>query len=144
MSDIYFVELINAEPYKQYNLTDNMPGMAVEENGEIITVIFFNPYNCGKGVFADVRKNDLRRVEEEFPEQLKPEIMGKLEQVRARADKKIERPPFAECDRVELIVEKKKYAELGMPDKNKANRGLTTYFWLIRRYARGLAIRDLN
>lgn len=40
MSDIYFVELINAEPYKQYNLTDNMPGMAVEENGEIITVIF--------------------------------------------------------------------------------------------------------
>ena len=114
MSDIYFVELINAEPYKQYNLTDNMPGMAVEENGEIITVIFFNPYNCGKGVFADVRKNDLRRVEEEFPEQLKPAIMGKLEQVRARADKKIERPPFAECDRVELIVEKKKYAELGI------------------------------
>lgn len=79
MSDIYFVELINAEPYKQYNLTDNMTGMAVEVNGEIITVIFFNPYNCGKGVFADVRKNDLRRVEGEFPEQLKPEIMGKLE-----------------------------------------------------------------
>ena len=27
-----------------------------------------------------------------------------------------------------------------MPDKNKTNRGLTTYFWLIRRCARGLYV----
>ena len=76
--------------------------------------LWLNPYNTGRFIVAEVLKSDVRKTKEQLSEQVVNEFYEKWEDVAAKADSKIEKPPFAMCDRVELIAEKKKYAKYGI------------------------------
>lgn len=108
------VELINSKPYSRYNLEDGFYGAIIEELKSTYSIMFNNPYNTGRFIVAEVLKSDVRKTKEQLPEQVVNEFYEKWEDVAAKSDSKIEKPPFATCDKVELIAERQKYAKYGI------------------------------
>ena len=119
-----FVKLnrINCE-YKDKKLEENDIGILLGEKDAKSLVMFFNKKNKGDYLIALIGKNDLIKTDME----LSDKIVAKMDEyIKSNTDKISQKTSFTEvlfeeCDFVELLVEKEKYAKFGA---HKGDKGV--------------------
>ena len=120
------------DEYKSLGLNAQSLGLILSEKQGKYLIMFFNGVNQGDYLVIILGKTDLQITNMVLPDSLCAELE---EYIQNNADKitnkaKFEEIPFNECDEVELIVEKEKYAKLnlhkgdnGVIASNKATKG---------------------
>ena len=89
-------------------------GTIAKINGDICTVWFFNPNNRGEFAFAEVNKKHLIPDQIVYPERLLLEMEGFFANVKMENYTHLTECDVKEYDKVELLVEKPKYAFEGV------------------------------
>ena len=119
---LVLLKKINDE-YKKLGLHEENPGIVLNENHDKSDVMFCNDFNQGDYLVLTVNNSDL-----EFTNMFLPEnLVADFENFIHRSQNEIflkthfKEIPFNECDYVELIVEKEKYAKYGL---HKGDRGV--------------------
>ena len=100
-------ELAKKGIHKDYN------GLIIKIDGDIYTVCFFNPYNRGESVYAMVNQKFLKfssRVDEKIIQEMEEHFSN----VKMDFNKSLTECDVKEYDKVELLVEKSKYAFEGV------------------------------
>ena len=120
MKKFDLIKLINEKPYLKNNLEKDMHGIFVEERGDFLAVLFFNPKNVGDYAVIDIKRNDVVVEKEALPNEVKLELDSKLQKIMPNAKNSFE-PMFIHAyDIVELVVEDEKYSRFGI---HKGDRG---------------------
>ena len=104
------------ENYKKLGLDTACLGIIIDEQEFEYSTLFFNGCNQGDYLVLSVNKHEIEITNDEIPENLYLEIR---EYVKKNANAVMHKTPFnimpfSECDQVVLIVEKEKYANLGL------------------------------
>ena len=98
----------------QRGITQGCGGIIVQVNEENYRVMFMNGNNYGNGIFATVSEKDVKYLSE-FPMRFQNELEEYLQGVDINDETGIFIPcDVKEYDKVELIVEKPKYAIEGV------------------------------
>lgn len=114
MNKLDVVKLINVTPYKKNNLQLDARGIIVDLCFNSVKVLFFNAQNLGDYAIVSVDKKDLIKEKEDLPNQIKQELLSKLDVLLSRNKDYIESVKINNYDLVELIVEDEKYAKFGI------------------------------
>lgn len=114
MKKFDIVKLINCEPYKTQNLLDNMHGIMLETKDKYIDCLFFNPNNVGQCTIATISVVDVAKEKEELPQEIKQEILSKINMIKQKAKSSIEPIKIKDYDLVELTNEDEKYTKYGI------------------------------
>ena len=89
-------------------------GTIAKIDGDICTVWFLNPNNRGESAFAEVNKKYLISDQIVYPERLLLEMEEHFSNVKMDFNKCLTECDVKEYDKVELLVEKPKYAFEGV------------------------------
>ena len=102
------------EELAQRGIHKGYEGTIAKINGDIYTVWFFNPNNRGEFAFAEVNKKYLIPDKITYPERLLLEMEEFFLNVKMEKYTHLTECDVKEYDKVELIVEKPKYAIEGV------------------------------
>ena len=104
------------EKYKKLGLDTACLGIIIDEQEFEYSTLFFNSCNQGDYMVLSVNKYEIEITNDLIPEDLYLEICEYAKKnVNAVMHKtSFNIMPFSECDQVVLIVEKEKYANLGL------------------------------
>ena len=102
------------EELAQRGIHKGYEGTIAKINGDIYTVWFFNPNNRGEFAFAEVNKKYLIPDKIVYPERLLLEMEEFFANVKMDFNKCLTECDVKEYDKVELLVEKSKYAFEGV------------------------------
>lgn len=111
------------EEYVKLGLSKDSLGLLLNEKNTQCLIMFFNNVNQGDYLMLVMSETDLIITDMVLPNNLCAELE---EYIENNADKitnkhKFEETPFNECDEVELIVEKEKYAKFNL---HKGDKGV--------------------
>ena len=103
------------EEYKALGLNKDSLGLIVSEKESQCVTLFFNNSNQGDFLVRLINKSDLAETDSNLPEslclELEKNILNDFDNFTNKDA--FNNNPFNECDHVELIVEKEKYARYG-------------------------------
>lgn len=102
------------EELAQRGIHKGYEGTIAKINGDIYTVWFFNPNNRGEFAFAEVNKKYLIPDQIVYPERLLLEMEEFFANVKMEKYTHLTECDVKEYDKVELLVEKPKYAFEGV------------------------------
>ena len=102
------------EELAQRGIHKGYEGTIAKINGDIYTVWFFNPNNRGEFAFAEVNKKYLSPDKIVYPERLLLEMEEFFSNVKMEKYTRLTECDVKEYDKVELLVEKPKYAFEGV------------------------------
>lgn len=120
MKKYYFVELKNVKPYIENGLEINMYGLIVKEYNNSCDILFYNPKNSGDYIVINIKNTDFILTKEKLSEVLQRETEEKLDSILSKAKDKFEPVLINDYDKVELLVEDKKYTQY---DVHKGDTG---------------------
>ena len=119
MKKFDLVKLINDKPYAKNNLSKDLHGIIVDVNDFNVLALFFNPQNVGDYAVVKINKKDIIEENEAIPENIKNEMLVKLDNLLLKAKDYLGDIKFKEYDLVELLVEEEKYAKFGIHKGDK-------------------------
>ena len=70
MKKFDIVKLINEQSCKKYGLNNDMHGIFVEENLNMLKILFFNPKSTGDYILRDIEKQDIQIDDEKLPKEI--------------------------------------------------------------------------
>ena len=118
MKKLDLVKLTNDKPYAKNNLSKDLHGIIVDINEYNVLVLFFNPQNIGDYAVVKTNKKDIIEERETIPENIKNEILGKLDNL-LKAKDYLEDVKIKEYSLVELLIEDERYAKFGIHKGDK-------------------------
>lgn len=115
MKKFDLVKLTNAEPYIKYDLQKSDIGIIIKiEDKDSCDLMFYNPKNIGDHAIIRVKNSDFEIENFHLPQQIQEELAEKLASKDFEYKDKFEPNLINDYDKVELIVEKEKYAQDGI------------------------------
>ena len=101
------------EELAQRGIHKGYDGVIVKMEGDICTVCFYNSYNFGESAYAEVHKKQLAFIFR-ADERIIQEMEEHFSNVKMDFNKSLTECDVKEYDKVELLVEKSKYAFEGV------------------------------
>ena len=108
------ISLKNDTPYKKYGVEKNMHGLIIDVLQNHAQILFFNPRNNDEFTLIYVNKSDIALDKEVLPENIKSMLDMNIKKLKSKENFVFTTPKFKLFDKVELVVEKDKYAKLGL------------------------------
>lgn len=100
---------------QRLNLQLDFHGIILSSNFDYSEVMFFNDNNIGESTICKVENKIIKKEEIELPKNITKEIDKYLKNNKnLEKDLILTKPKFKECDLVEVVVEKDKYAKHGV------------------------------
>ncbi len=100
---------------QRLNLQLDFHGIVISSDFDYSEVMFFNDNNIGESTFCKIKNNTIKKEDVELPKNLIKEVDKYIkENSLSKKDLVLTKPKFKECDLVEVIVEKNKYAKHGV------------------------------
>ena len=108
------ISLKNDTPYKKYGVEKNMHGLIIDVLQNHAQILFFNPRNKDEFTLIYVNKSDIALDREVLPENFKSMLDMNIKKLKSKENFVFTTPKFKLFDKVELVVEKDKYAKFGL------------------------------
>lgn len=114
MKKFNLILLKNEKPYIKNNLKSGEHGIVVGCKDNVLDVLFFNPKNQGDYIIVEINVNDVIEEKEKLPDNVVKQLDAKLESLKIKSKKILMPLKIKMYDRVELLVEDKKYTKFGI------------------------------
>lgn len=114
MKKFELVHITNNEPYRKFGIEKDMPGVIIEDCQDNVLAIIFNPKNIGEFTVLHINYGDFSLDNEILPVNLQRELCENIEKIKSNLNFVLRPIPFNLYDKVELIVENKKYTKYGL------------------------------
>lgn len=114
MKKFDLILLKNEKPYTKNNLKNNMHGIILDTQNNVLEVLFFNPQNQGDYIIVKVNAKDIVVEKEKLPERMVKELNEKVEKLKTKPKEQFETFKIKSYDTVELLVENSEYTKLGI------------------------------
>lgn len=108
------ISLKNDTPYKKYGVEKNMHGLIIDVLQNHAQILFFIPRNNDEFTLIYLNKSDIALDREVLPENIKSMLDMNIKKLKSKENFVFTTPKFKLYDKVELVVEKDKYAKLGL------------------------------
>ena len=108
------ISLKNDTPYKKYGVEKNMHGLIIDVLQNHAQILFFNPRNNDEFTLIYINKSDIDLDREVLPENVKSMLDMNIKKLKSKENFVFTTPKFKLFDKVELVVEKDKYAKFGL------------------------------
>lgn len=100
---------------QKLNLQLDFHGIILSSNFDYSEVMFFNDNNIGESTICKIDNKSIKKEDIELPKNIIKEIDKYIkENSNLEKDTILTKPKFKECDLVEVVVEKDKYAKHGV------------------------------
>ncbi len=115
MKKFDLIKIINNRIIEKYNLPKDIHGVILDINdNNCAEVLLFNPNNVGDYIILKINNSDFVLEKEKLPKNIQKELYEHLRQINQNAKTHFNPQTVKEYDRVELLVEKEKYAKFGV------------------------------
>ena len=108
------VRIINEKTQKALCIDKEERGIVLQTHSGIADVLFFNPKVMGEYTIKELSIHDLSVESEVLPKEIEQDLFSDIENVYQRAKGDFTSLSFKNGDRVQLVVEEKRYAEFGI------------------------------
>ena len=111
------MDLVTLKKDIKYNgeiLTNGMHGVVLEEKGDLIKTLFFNPKNVGDYLIVNIKITHLKLEETRIPNIYKEEVLSILNNIEKSQKNNFKKTNIKNYDKVELLVEKERYVKYGV------------------------------
>ena len=110
---VKIVEL--TDEMEKLNLQLDFHGIILSSNFEFSEIVFFNDDNVVESTICTVNNKTIKKEDIELPKNIINELDKYIEEnLNLDKSRVLTKPKFKECDWVEVIVEKEKYASQGV------------------------------
>ena len=108
------VIIANEKTRKTLGIDKEARGVVLKIRSGKADVLFFNPKNVGEYIIKEVVLCDLSLENEALPKEIEQDLFSDIESVYQKAKGGFTSLSFKNGDRVQLVVEEKRYAEFGI------------------------------